>query len=56
MAATPAGSDKTPDPTHPLIKLNAAAEIVCSFALELGVASEAVADDALIRIFNPPAR
>lgn len=29
MAATPAGKDKTPAPTHPLIRLNAAVAIVC---------------------------
>lgn len=29
IAATPAGNDKTPAPTHPLIKLNAAVAIVC---------------------------
>jgi hypothetical protein len=29
MAATPAGKDNTPAPTHPLIRLNAAVAIVC---------------------------
>jgi len=52
MTATPAGSDKTPLPTHPLIKLKAAAAIVCSFDLESSLSllvAVAAAEDAFIR-------
>ena len=57
MAATPAGSDKTPDPTHPLIKLNTAAEIVCSCALGLKVVAlegTSAVDAEFMRMTNLP--
>ena len=57
MAATPAGSDKTPDPTHPLIRLKAAEEIVCSFDLKSSLLSllavVAAVEDAFIRALIP---
>lgn len=46
MAATPLGRDKTPAPTHPLIKLNVAVAIVC---LLLGVSSSLSTAAALLR-------
>jgi len=46
-AATPAGSDNTPEPTHPLIKFNAAVGMDCSllpsFELSSFISSEEAA-------------
>jgi hypothetical protein len=54
IAATPAGSDKTPAPTQPLIKLKAAAAIVCSRELESPALAAIVGDvEAFRRILTP---
>ena len=65
IAATPAGSDNTPDPTAPLMRLKAAAAIVCSLlllsdldetsSLPSLIAADAAAED-VIRMAPPPVR
>ena len=57
MAATPAGSDSTPDPTHPFIKLNAAVAMLCFCSLDdvssLPPSVAPAEDDAFIPALTP---